>query len=99
MSPEASQLWQQIEEFLTPAALHNRLEALISKEGEQILQNPARASGLLARDIVEEIERRFEEFLQLEKQDQKLIKSGINRAASLAINGWIKKNQQKLKTP
>ena len=95
MSPEASKLWQKIEEFLTPVALHNRLEALISKEWEQILQNPARASWLLARDIVEEVERRFGEFLQLEKQDQKLIKSGINRAASLAVNGQIAKNSSK----
>jgi hypothetical protein len=65
--------------------LKNRLDNIVSKEAPLILENKAKASGMLARDVVEEISRRFEEYKKLEKKDKKIINSGINKACSLVL--------------
>jgi hypothetical protein len=40
---------------------------------------------MLAKDVVEEISRRYEDYGQLDKSDKKLINSGINRACGLVL--------------
>ncbi len=85
MSAEAEKFWEKTTEFLSKEVLLNRLDNIVSKEWKLILWNKAKASGILARDVVEEISRRFDEYNSLEKQDRKLINSGINTACGLVL--------------